>query len=204
VLLVNSASLLGGFSVFGVNILLPFLLEGRGSGAAHTAFGLAAGPLLTGVVLLPRALGQSIGGPSTNPLSRLLGAAPAFALGLLVQAGSAVGLALWRSAAWMLLAELGGLGLGFGITLSAAGSIVTLAATKTETGIAASLNSVLRRVGGAIGAQVAAALLASITLRGGEPAPAAFTVAFLLAAAVSLAGVLAAMLAVPARRLRSR
>jgi MFS family permease len=204
VLLVNIASVLGGFAVFSVNILLPFLLEGSGAGMPRTAFGLAAGPLLTGIVLLPRALGQSVGGPSTGPLSRLLGAAPTFAVGLLVQAASAAGLALWRGSIWMLLAELGGLGIGFGITLSAAGGIVTLAATTTQTSIATSLNSVARRVGGGVGAQIAAALIGTITLAGGAPAPAGFTIAFLLAAAVSVAGAGAAVLAVPAHRLRSR
>jgi MFS family permease len=204
VLMVNVASLLGGFAVFSVNILLPFLLEGSGAGAAPTAFGLVAGPLLTGVVLLPRALGQSIGGPATGPLSRLLGTAPAFAFGLLVQAGSTVALALSRGSVWMLLAELGGLGLGFGITLSAAGGIVTLAATTTETSIATSLNSVVRRVGGGVGAQIAAALISTITLAGSDtPAPTGFTIAFLLAAAVSVAGAGCALLAVPLRALHS-
>jgi high-affinity nickel permease len=44
------------------------------------------------------------------------------------------------------------------------GSIVTLTADLGETSIANSINSVLRRVGGVIGTQVAAILLATITI----------------------------------------
>ena len=205
VLLTNIAALLGGYAVFSVNILMPFLLEGAGAGKVPTAFGLAAGPLLTGIVLLPRALGQVFGGPATGPLSRLLGPPAVFALGLLIQAGSTLGLALWRSEVWMLLVELGGLGVGFGISISAAASIVTLAASGEQTGIAAALNSVLRRAGGAVGAQVAIALLAVLTVPGSGNAPtsAAFTTAFAVAAAVSLVGSVCALFAAPLRQSRA-
>lgn len=201
VLLTNMAALLGGYAVFGVNILLPFLLEGNGAGPAQTAFGLAAGPLLTGIVLLPRAFGQVFGGPATGLLTRLLGPPAVFALGLLIQAGSILGLALWRHEVWLLLVELGVLGFGFGITISAAASIVTLAASPEQSGIATALNSVLRRAGGAVGAQVAIALLAAMTVPGtAMPAPEAFTAAFAVAAGVSLLASVCALLAAPLRR----
>lgn len=204
VLLTNVAALLGGYAVFSVNILLPFLLEGAGAGDVPTAFGLAAGPLLTGIVLLPRALGQVFGGPATGPLSRLIAPPVVFALGLLIQAVSTLGLALWRSQVWMLLVELGGLGVGFGISISAAASIVTLAASGEQSGIAAALNSVLRRAGGAVGAQVAIALLAVLTVPGSDaPAASAYTTAFAVAAAVSLIGSICALFAAPLRKSRA-
>jgi predicted MFS family arabinose efflux permease len=152
-----------------------------------TLLGLAAGPLLTGIVFIPRGLGQSAGGLITNPLSRRLGVARTFALGMLFIAAASVGLALWREQVWQLLLELAGIGLGWGCATSMSGSIVTLTADPGETSIANSINSVLRRVGGVIGAQVAAILLATITL-GGTPAPAAFTIGFAVAAGLALAG----------------
>ena len=198
VLLTNVASLLGGYAVFSVNILVPFLIADSG---ADTAFGLSAGPLLTGIVLLPRALGQMFGGPATGPLSRVVGPATVFAAGLLVQGLGTLGLALWRHDIWLVLSELGAIGLGFGVTISAAASTVTLRASGEQTGIATALNSVVRRAGGAVGAQVAVALLAVWTLPGHTtPEPGGFTTAFTVAAVVSAVGAVCALFSAPLRR----
>jgi MFS family permease len=193
VLLANVASLTAGYAVLGVNLLVPFLLQGQ-SGATRL-LGLAAGPLLTGIVLIPRALGQSVGGPLTGPLERRMGVARAFAAGMMLIVLAVLGLAFWRGQIWMMMIELGLLGLGFAVALSMGSGIVTMAADATESGIAASINSVLRRVGGGIGAQVATAILATVTLAGsGEPAPAAFTRAFVVAACVAAVGAVCAFL----------
>lgn len=198
VLLTNVTAVLGGFSVFGVNILLPFLLEGSGQTTPMTAFGLSAGPLLIGLVLLPRAFGQVIGGPLTVPLTRLLGLGPAFAGGMLLVASATFGLAFFRGELWMILVELAVLGVGFGTTITLTGSIVALSARPGETGIATSITSVLRRAGGAVGAQLSVALLSVITVSGGgAPAAAAFTAAFATAAAVAVAGSVSAALVSP-------
>ncbi len=188
VLLTNLVSMIGGYAVIGVNVLLAYLLAAGNDHPSLSLFGLAAGPLLTGIVLIPRALGQSAGGLVTHTLARRLGPAPAFAVGMVCVAAGALGLALWRDQIWQLLVELAGLGLGFGLAISLSGSLVTLAADPSQTSIATSINSVLRRVGGVTGTQVAAALLAAITTRGGAPAPAAFTIGFAAAAALSAVG----------------
>jgi MFS family permease len=188
VLLTNLVSMVAGYAVVGVNVLVPFLLIGGAHGRVVTFLGLAAGPLLTGIVFIPRGLGQSAGGLITTRLTRRLGAAPTFALGMLAIDAASISLALWRQDAWQLLAELAGIGLGWGIATSTSGSVVTLTAEPGETSIANSINSVLRRVGGVIGTQVAAILLATITLGDGAPAPAAFTIGFAAATGLALAG----------------
>jgi EmrB/QacA subfamily drug resistance transporter len=193
VLLANVASLATGYAVLGVNVLIPFLLQDRGE--PTTLLGLAAGPLLTGIVMMPRALGQSIGGPITAPLERRLGPVRAFAMGMLLIVLAVLGLAVWRSQLWMIMLELSVLGIGFSLSVTMASSIVTLAADAAESGVAASINSVLRRLGGGIGAQIATALLATITLpNSNSPAPAAFTRGFLVAAIIAALGMSCALL----------
>jgi MFS family permease len=117
---------------------------------------------------------------------------------LLVSAG-AFALAFFRSDLWVMLVELLVLGVGFGTTVSLSGSIVALAAPVGETGVATAITSVLRRAGGAVGAQVSVALLALIALPDGSPAPAAFTTAFVVAAVVGLLGAVCAALVAPRR-----
>lgn len=200
VFLTNMSSLLGGYAVFGVNILLPFLLQGAGEPAAMTGFGLAAGPLLIGLVLLPRALGQALFSPLTGPLVRAFGYRGVFAGGMVLAVLAIFGLAFARSALWMVLVELAVLGIGFGLTISLSGSIVALAAGPAETGIATAINSVLRRAGGAVGAQVSIAIIAVVTVAGGGPSDTGFTVAFAVAAGVGALGAVCAALVVPRGR----
>lgn len=204
VLFTNIASFLGGYAVFSLNVLLPFLIQSAPVSGHLTAFGISAGPLLTGIILIPRALGQSVGGPISGPLAQRITPAVVLSIGMLVQSAGAVGLAFWRSHAWMLLTELAAVGIGFGVAISAAASIVTLAARGSQSGTASSLNSVLRRFGGGIGAQSLTAIIASITTRSGSaPAPAAFTSAFTIVAGVSVLAAGCAWLAVPRRSPRT-
>ena len=66
-----------------------------------------------------------------------------------------------------------------------------------QTGVASGMNTIVRTIGGAIGAEVAASILAS-DIVGGAPAKHGYTITFVLCAAVVGVGVLAS-LAVPGR-----
>lgn len=197
VLFTNITSLLSGYAGFGVNLLLPFLLVGMAKGTIFAAAGLGAGPLLTGLALLPRALGQAVGAPLTGPLARAFGPGRAFAGGMVLVTAAAAGLAFWRSHLWMILIELAALGVGFGLAISLSGTIVALAARPGETAIATSITSVLRRAGGGVGGQISIAILAAIALPNGNPAPEAFTIAFATSAGAGIIGAAAALFAVP-------
>ncbi len=201
ILLTNLASMLSGYSAIGVGVLLTFLIQGRGGG--HLAlFGLVAGPLLTGLVLMPRALGQAVGGPIAGPLSRRFTPSQLLAAAMMLVAGGVAALAVWRSSLWGLIVELAVVGLGFGLAISVMGALVTLSVDMSETGVSSAINSVVRRVGGAVGAQVGVALLAAMTDGAdGEPTAAAFTTAFIVAAGAAFAGAVCALMIDP-RHLR--
>src|SRR5699024_2789338 len=121
-----------------------------------------------------------------------------FATGMLLMALGAAGLALWRGPLWQILLELAALGVGFGLSVGISGAVVTAAVAPDQTGVATAFNSVLRRVGGAIGAQVSAALLITFTgFDGQEAAATAFTVSFAASAIAALAGTVCALLITP-------
>jgi hypothetical protein len=61
------------------------------------------------------------------------------------------------------------------------------------------VNTIVRTIGGAIGAEIAATVLGAHLLASGEPTKHGYTITFSVCAAVLFAGVLAA-LAVPGRR----
>lgn len=193
-LLTNIASLMSGYSAIGSGVVLTYLLQGE-SGTDLVLFGLAAGPFLTGLALLPRALGQAVGGPVVGPMVTRLGPVPTFASGMGLTTLGLAAMAVWRGSLWIIMGELAVLGLGFGLAVSMMGRLVTMTADIGETGVATSINAVVRRVGGGIGAQVGVALLATITVGAGEePAREAFTVAFSAAAAAGFIGMICVLL----------
>ncbi len=171
VLLTNLATAGLGYVLFAVYLLLPYLL---GSGQ-----GPAAGPVATGLLLLPAAVGQLGAGPLSDPLGKRIGVRMTFGLGLVVLVGSTLGLALAAHGppelvAWTLL-----LGIGAGLGIATGSTVITETAGHADIGIATAMNSVLRRVGGGVGGQVSAALLAA------GAGAATYTTAFLVCAVVA-------------------
>ena len=87
------------------------------------------------------------------------------------------------------LVWMGLLGVGLAFALAAIGTLVVENSAASETGVASGVNLIMRTVGAAIGAQVAAAVISAQTPAGGLiPHEPGFTIAFALAAgAASLA-----------------
>ncbi len=173
VLLTNLATVGLGYVLFGVYFLVPYLLS---TGPVPT------GPVAVGLLLLPAALAQMVTGPLADPLAARIGVRATLGLGLLVMAGSGAGLAADRGGVVPLVAWSALLGVGAGLGIATGSTLVTETAADTDTGVAVAMNSVLRRVGGGVGGQVSAALIAA-----GQLAP-RFTAAFAVCAGVAAAG----------------
>lgn len=182
VLLPNLATITLGYALFGIYFLVPQLAKAPG---AHHAF--TAGAAGAGLFLVPGSIGQLIAGPLSGVIGRRIPTKWIFACGLLLTSAGAALLAVRHEESWQLASEMFVLGLGVGFGVSAAGSLVTRAVSQEDTGISNALNSVLRRVGGGIGSQVGAALLATFTASG-TPAQIAFVAAFAASAALCLLG----------------
>jgi EmrB/QacA subfamily drug resistance transporter len=186
VLYANLTTLLLGYVLFGVLFLVPHLVEADGGAVGY---GFGANAIQTGLFLLPSAIGQLVAGPLSGTLARRLPLRTAMAAGLAVLAAASVQLALAHTEAWQVAAGTLVFGIGLGLAIGPAATLVAEGVRQAQTGVATALNSVTRRVGGAVGGQVAAALLAVIALRGDEPAEGAFTLGFLAMAVVSLVGI---------------
>lgn len=177
VLMANLATLALGYVLFSVYFLLPYLLHSGPHG----------GPVATGLLLFPAALGELAAGPLAGLLQRRIGVRATFALGLAVLAAAALGFTVAHHgvaplAAWSLL-----LGIGAGLGIATGSTVIAERAGDAEVGIATAMNSVLRRVGGGVGGQVSAVLLAGAT------ADSTFGTAFLVCAVVAGAGTVVAV-----------
>ena len=91
-----------------------------------------------------------------------------------------------------LLVSSGLMGIGIGLAFAALGNLIVGAVPPHQTGIASGMNTVMRTLGGALGAQIAATFIAGHTAHG-LPTVTGFTDSFVLATAFLLVGILAAI-----------
>ena len=88
-----------------------------------------------------------------------------------------------------------------GLAFASMANLIVEAVPPGQTGVATGMNILVRTIGGALAADIAATVLGAHLLASGEPTKHAYTITFAICAAVLLAGVLAS-LAVPGRRQR--
>lgn len=195
VLMTNIAAVLIGFSMFASFLIIPQLAQtpeqdGYGFGVSVTGAGL---------LMLPSTLVMLVAGPWAG---RLAVRSSRFPLIL----GSGIGAlafgfyALWHSSEWEILFGGALMGIGIGFSFSAMANLVVESVPREEVGVATGINTIMRSLGGALGAQLVATLLTSKTLPNSViPAEAAFTDAFAVAAIAAALAMLAA-LAIPVIR----
>jgi MFS family permease len=176
-----------GFALLIAAVVIPQLA----AVPASTGYGLGLTATETGLALVPGALAIVLGGWLSGVLVRATGARLLAGAGALV---AAAGYAVLAPAHDTLAAVVAGnavLGLGLGIAFTAVMNLTVHAVGPDRTGAFAAATAVSRQAGGALGAQVAAAIVIAAGLgAGGIPADAGFAGAFqlgLVAAVVAAA-----------------
>jgi EmrB/QacA subfamily drug resistance transporter len=195
---VNLAALAVGFSMFGSYILIPQLVQ---TDPATAGYGFGAGITLSGLYLLPSALVMLGAGPLSGRLSTRLGSRLPLSLGAGFASAAFLLLALQHDRSWEVIVAGAALGLGIGLAFAAMANLVVENVPQDATGVASGINAIVRSIGGAVGAQVAAALLTASAGAGGVPAESGFEGAFLMSAIGGLIALAATML-VPRTRPR--
>lgn len=184
VLRANLASIGLGWGLFSSYLLVPRFVLAQ---PAHAGYGLGADTAAVGLIMLPLAAGQTVAGPVAGWIARRVPARAVFATGLVLMAGALGWLSAVRSGLPETAAALLILGTGTGTALQSSSTVATQGVSSDVAAASSALNSTIRRFAGGIGGQVAIILLAASGAVTAPPFP-AFTVAYLLAAALCLGG----------------
>lgn len=193
---INLAAAGVGFALFGSLVLIPQLVQLP----ASTGYGFGAGASVSALVMLPSSVLALLGAPLSGWLTARVSPRLPLGLGGMAAAGAYLLLA-FRHGSLLDLALGGALsGLSVGMAIAALGNLTLRAAPPGQTGEVTGINTVSRTVGGAVGAQVTAALLgATLMSSTGLPSDSGFRNAFATAGFAALLAVCSVLL-IPRRR----
>jgi EmrB/QacA subfamily drug resistance transporter len=204
VLFTNLAGLFCGFTMYASFTVLPLFAQmphGLPADARPLVdYGFDATVTGSALLLLPGALVMLPAGPYGGVLGRRIGSRNALVLGMAVTAIGAALLAGVHEEPWQLVVAYAIGAAGVAVAFGAMPKLIADAVAPTETGVATGMNTVVRTVGSAIGAQVAVTLLAVQTIGGTAiPAESGFTISLWLAAGAAVLATVMALAITPGR-----
>jgi EmrB/QacA subfamily drug resistance transporter len=188
----NLTGFLTGFGMFGSFILIPQFVQTPES----VGYGFSADVTTAGLFMLPSTVVMLVAGPLAGALAGRVGSKVPLLVGTAFAAASFGFLALAHSETWHILAAVSLLGFGIGLSFASMANLIVEAVPQNQTGEATGINTIMRAVGGAFGAQIAAAIVTSHIGAGTRyPAESGFTAAFVMGTvAVAIALVAAALI----------
>jgi EmrB/QacA subfamily drug resistance transporter len=185
----NLAAFLLGVGMYASIAVIPALVElPRSSGVGFGGTAIAAG-----LFMLPTAAVQLVVGPYAGRIERRLGSRMQLQAGMACVLIAYVALFDAHATTPELLAATIILGLGLGLGLSSLANLIVAAVRQDQTGVATGVNTVMRTLGGAFGAQLATTCITA-SVRHGLPTDSGFTLAFGVCAGALLVGVLSALI----------
>jgi len=174
----NAVGVLLGIGMFGCLVLIPQLVQTP----VESGYGLGVSVTQAGAFLLP-AFAMMLIAPLAGAAIRP-GDPRALLLTGVVHAAAGCGLlALAHDAAWQIYVCTGLLGGGMGLAWAAMATVLVEAVPQRKVGEATGMNATMRMVGGAVGGQLAAAVVGAGAGPAGIPGETGYTVAFALCSA---------------------
>ncbi|HZO95776.1 MAG TPA: MFS transporter [Gaiellaceae bacterium] len=186
----NLTGLLLGFGMYSSFVLIPEFVELPSSGG----LGFGASVTEAGIFLLPSTVAMLLVSPLAGRLSNTVGSRVPLVAGTALTAAAYAFLAAEHGSPWNVYVSTGLMGAGVGFSFGAMANLIVEAVRPEETGVATGMNTIVRTIGGALGSQVSASIVAVAS-------DSAYTTAFAVSAGAVLVSVLAS-LSVPGRRSR--
>jgi EmrB/QacA subfamily drug resistance transporter len=190
----NLAALVIGFGMFASFVLVPEFTELPES----TGYGFGASVTQAGLFMVPATLAMLLAGPIAGRLSSTVGSKVPLVLGAASSALAFVLLAVAHSQHWEIYVAMFVMGIGIGFAFASMANLIVESVPAHQTGVATGMNTIVRSIGGAVGAQVSAVILTATLAANGLPTERGFTIAFAVCAVALVVGVVVA-LGVPAR-----
>jgi EmrB/QacA subfamily drug resistance transporter len=186
----NVTALMVGFGMFGSFLLVPQLVQLPEA----TGFGFGASVTEAGLFLLPSSIVMLVAGPGAGWLGMRFGPRLPLLIGVATTAAAFLVLAVAHTEPWHVYVSSLLLGAGIGLAFASMATLIVDAVPQTMTGVATGMNTIMRSVGGALGAQIAASVVGAHLSASGLPEESGFVAAFVLSAAVLLLAFAAALL----------
>jgi MFS family permease len=164
-----------------------------------TGFGFGASVVASGLYLLPSTIAMMVVGMAAGPIAARFGSKAAVIVGSIFAAAAFGLIAAAHDHPYEMLLSAALMGIGIGLAFAALGNLVVQAVPAHQTGAAGGMNTVMRTIGGAIGGQLAATLIADNTGAEGLPAVTGFTETFVMAIVFLIVCALTGLL-IPGRR----
>jgi EmrB/QacA subfamily drug resistance transporter len=158
-----------------------------------TGFGFGASVVVSGLYLLPSALGMGLLGTAAGRVARRYGSKNALLVGTVITAVSFGLLVPAHAHPYDMLVSAALMGVGIGLAFSALANLIVQAVPAHQTGVASGMNTVMRTLGGALGGQISATFIVHNTAHG-FPTVAGFNDTFLMAAIFLVVGAVTAVL----------
>ena len=191
----NAAAFLLGAGMYSSFIIIPEFAQLPRS----TGFGFGASVVDTGLYLLPTTITMMLMSLTTGALAARYGSRLTLLVGSIVSTIAFALLVVAHHHPVDVLVSAGLIGAGLGLAFAALGNLIVIAVPTHQTGVASGMNTVMRTLGGAVGAQVSATFIAAHVSHG-LPTVTGFTESFVLATVVMLVGVGSVLLVPGGRR----
>jgi len=185
----NTAAFLLGAGMYSSFIIYPQFAQLPKS----TGFGFGASVVVSGLYLLPSAIGITVLGTLAGRIAKRFGLRFALIMGTCFTAAAFAMLIFAHGHPYDLLISATLLGVGIGFAFSALGNLIVEAVPPHQTGVATGMNTVMRTLGGALGGQLSATFIAN-NVAHGHPTVTGFTDTFIMATGFLVVGVLAGFL----------
>lgn len=194
VLTTNISTLLIGSAMIATFVLVPQLAQ-LPDGGEGAGFGLSA--TQAGLLLAPGSLVSLLVAPFVGKAGERFGSKPPFFVGCLLTGVALLGMGVAHGSPAIVIFWCCILSAGVGAAFASIPNLIVTAVDPHETGEATGVNTIIRNIGSAVGAQVAGVIIASHVIATGV-ADSGFTLAFVLSAVGALVAA-ASVLLIPGR-----
>ena len=191
---VNAASFAIGFAMQATFTFVPRFVQI----AQSTGYGLGVRPSRAGLVALPWSIGSTLTGMLLGRLAARYGPKLVLVAGAILASVPFAILVARHDSVWVICIALGIFGTGTGLMAAAMPTILIRAVPEDQVGVTAGMNVNIRTIGGAVGTQIVASVIASGTT-GGVGSESAYVASFVVVGVVCLLAIVAAV-AVPRDR----
>ncbi len=198
ILLTNITAFMSGYALYSTWLLLPTFFQFPSTlppELHHLAtFGFDMSVTTAGLWMLPTSAAIVVGGPIAGMIGERMGPHVPLWIGMVCSAVGSAGIALRHGSALSIALWFSVVGIGIGFAFAAMPRIIVGEVEPTQTAVATGVNNVVRTVGGVMGGQIAAAVVAAHTVGDSiVPAESGYTIAFWSSVGAAVLGILSAL-----------